>query len=259
MQLNPNNYFSPEADQYYLSNSQFKSFDDCESQALAKLRGDIPASSSEALLFGSYVHAAVEGSLETFKQTNPELFKKDGSLYAAYAHADTVVQTISNDKFIQFILQGRKEVILTAEMFGAPWKVKIDVLSSSRLVDLKTVKSITEKHWDENERRYLSFIEHYKYIQQMAIYSEVERINSGRSKWLEPLIVAISKENVPDKIVIGFDEETIKESLEYVASKTKRIVALKNGAVSPTSCGRCNWCRRHKQLAGVTHYSDLAV
>ena len=158
-------------------------------------------------------------------------------------------------------MQGQKEIIMTANMFGAPWKIKVDVLNlaKGRIVDLKTVKGIHEKYWNKEYGAYESFVEHYKYIRQMAIYAEVERINSGREKWLETLIVAISKESVPDKIVIGFDNDRLRIELDDTASKMERVLAVKKGQISPSSCGRCHYCRGRKQLRGITHYSDLAV
>ena len=42
MKLTHENYYSPEANQAYMSVSQFKAFDRCEAAALAELRGEDP-------------------------------------------------------------------------------------------------------------------------------------------------------------------------------------------------------------------------
>lgn len=261
MILTSQNYHSLEANQHYMSNSQFKEFEECESKAMAKLSGAFIAPSNEHFLLGSYVHAYVEGTLDEFKESTPELFNTKGELYSKYENANTMIATLRDDPFIQFVLQGQKEIIMTANLFGAPWKVKVDILNQERgrIVDLKTVKGIREKYWNKEYGVYQSFIEFYKYIRQMAVYVEIERINSGRENWLEPLIVAVSKESVPDKCVIGFDASRLEIELEEVKTKMERILSVKNGFVEPAKCGTCNYCKRTKQLRTITHYSDLMV
>lgn len=261
MILTSQNYHSNEANRHYMSNSQFKEFEECEAKAMAKLNGAYIAPSNEAFLFGSYVHAYVEGTLDDFKQNTPELFTAKGTLYAKYEQADAMIQTLDADPFIQFVLQGQKEVIMTAELFGAPWKIKVDVYNPERkrIIDLKTVKDIRGKHWDKEYGAYVSFIEFYKYIRQMAIYAEIERIYTKSDIWIEPLIVAVSKEDVPDKEIIGFDPKRLQIELDEVEQKMEHVLAVKKGEISPERCERCNYCKRTKQLRSITHYSDLAV
>ena len=261
MILTSSNYHSREANQYYMSNSQFKDFEECEALAMAKIRGDIITPPNDSCLLGSYVHAWVEGTLDDFKASTPELFKSNGQLYAKYEAAAAMIETIHSDQFIQFILQGEKEVILTDIMFGAPWKVKLDVYNPDRkrIVDLKTVREIRGRHWDAKLGGYVNFIEAFQYARQMAIYAEIERLFTNSDNRLEPLIVAISKEDVPDKEVIGFDQQRLQSELDYIESKMERIISVKNGLLSPDRCEQCIYCRRTKQLRGITHYSDLMV
>lgn len=261
MILTSQNYHSLEADRFYMSNSQFKAFEECEAQAMAKLSGAYIAPFNENFLLGSYVHAYVEGTLDEFKENTPELFNAKGQLFAKYENANAMLDTIRNDEFIQFLLQGQKEIIITANMFGAPWKVRMDIYNPERgrIIDLKTVKGIRDKYWNKEYGYYESFIEHYKYVRQMAVYAEIERIYNGREDWLEPLIIAVSKENVPDKEVIGFDPDRLQIELNEIAEKMPRILAVKKGHESPSRCGQCNYCKRTKKLRGITHYSELAV
>lgn len=261
MILTSQNYHSIEANLYYMSNSQFKSFEECEAKVMAELSGAFIAPSNDNFLLGSYVHAYVEGTLDQFKESTPELFTNKGQLYSKYEVGDAMIQTIKNDEFIRFVLQGDKELIMTAELFGVPWKVKLDVLNQQRgrIVDLKTVKGLRERYWNKEYGAWESFIEHYKYIRQMAIYAEVERVVNGRENWLEPLIVAVSKESVPDKEVIGFDAERLKIELDEVAEKIGHIMEVKRGLVAPRHCGHCAYCKQIKKLRSITHYSDLAV
>jgi hypothetical protein len=263
LKLTNENYFSQEADQQYMSVSQYKSFLKCESAALAKINGKFTEPKSEALLFGSYVHSWLDGTTEQFKIENPDLFSSKGAtkgeLKATYKHADEMIKVLQDDPFIMMALDGEKEVILTGEIFNVPWKIKIDVYNPSmgRFADLKTVKAIREKVWHE-EHGYCSFVEAYGYITQMAIYSEIERQNRGETtSWLESYIVAISKESVPDKAVITIDHERLAYELEEIGGKMERIKALKSGEVEPKRCEKCEYCRRTKKVTSVIHYMEL--
>ena len=86
MILTAENYYSQEANQAYMSVSQYKEFCGsmgkipCEAQALAKLRGEWEMEKTVALMVGSYVDAHFEGTLNLFKAQNPEIFTKQGVL-----------------------------------------------------------------------------------------------------------------------------------------------------------------------------------
>lgn len=259
LELNNSNYYSLEADQAYMSNSQYKDFVDCEARAMAKLTGVWKEPPNEAVLVGSYVHAWAEGTLDEFKASNPDLFTKKGELYAQYKNADKMIDTLANDPFIMFLLQGEKETIVTAPFAGAVWKAKLDVLNEEggRLVDIKTVRDIRGKYWDKDLGCYVSFVEAFGYLRQLALYAELERIQSERSYWLETYIVAVSKEDPPDKEVIGMDTHRMEEELAEIERRMPRILEVKYGGVEPKRCGTCRYCRETKQLSKVVHYMDL--
>ncbi|GIO06253.1 hypothetical protein J31TS6_22810 [Brevibacillus reuszeri] len=259
LELTNSNYYSLEADQEYMSNSQYKDFMDCEARAMAKLTGVWKEPPKESLLLGSYVHAWADGTIDDFKKNNPYLFTKKGELYAQYKNADRMIETLEQDEFIQFVLQGHKEVIMTAEFAGAIWKIKMDSYNPlhERFSDLKTVKAIREKYWDKELREYVSFVEAFGYTRQMAIYAEIERRNSGRKGWLESLIVAVSKEDPPDKAVIAIDSYRIEEELISVERNLPHVLEVKAGEVPAKRCEKCRYCRETKKIQKVTHYLDL--
>ncbi len=109
MILNKYNYFSIEADREYFSVSQFKSFKQCEAKTIAKLNGEWEEGRNEAFLLGSYVHAWSEGTLEEFKTEHPELFKKDGTLYAKYALGDKMIATLEKDNLVKKLEKDKRK------------------------------------------------------------------------------------------------------------------------------------------------------
>ena len=122
------NYFSREMNMAYMGATQFKAFDRCEAAALAELRGEYVPAASTALLIGSYVDAYFSGELPVFQAQHPEIFKRDGSLKAEFVHAQDVIARMEADELYMLLLSGKKQVILTGEIAGVPFKVKIDSL-----------------------------------------------------------------------------------------------------------------------------------
>jgi len=263
VKLTHENYFSAQASKDYMSRGQYKGFAyECEAKEMAKLEGRWAEESSLALEVGSYTHSWNQGTRRDFISNHPNMFKKDGSLKADYLIADKMIATLEKDEFAMYCLQGTKEVIVTAMMFGAEWKVMLDVQNNDRrrIVDLKTTKSITEKVWSEELWKKVSFVEAYAYPLQMAIYCEAERLAMGRDEgdWSEFLIVAVSKEKTPDKAIINMtDHERLVKELAEVEANMPRIIAVKSGEVEPIRCENCDYCRSTKILSKPMHYSEL--
>ena len=254
-------YYSPEANLRYMSNSQYKDFIDCEAMAVAKMVGEWNPPPTIEMLVGSYVHAWNEGTeaLNQFKASTPEMFNKNGSMKAQFLFADQMINTLRNDEFCMAYLKGQKEVIMTAEMFGTEWKIKIDnYLPDGIIVDLKTTKSIWDMMWNPFYNCKVSFIENYAYFTQFAIYLEIERIASGHDYWLTPYIVAVSKETPPDKAVISlYDEERIASELLRIEGNMPHILAVKRGDIKPVRCGKCAYCRATSRVDRVISYREL--
>ena len=137
------NYFSPEMNMAYMGSTQFKAFDRCEAAALAELRGEYVPAASTALLVGGYIDAYFSGELPVFQAQHPEIFKRDGGLKAEYVHAQDVIARMEADELYMLLMSGKKQVILTGEIAGVPFKVKID-----SLLDAGTCRRIVERFPD---------------------------------------------------------------------------------------------------------------
>jgi len=263
LKLTNENYHSLEANQEYMSCSQYKGFVyECEAKEIAKLAGawmDIP---STALEVGQYVHSWSAGKMLAFIEEHPTMFKANHALKAEYVVANTMIECIQADPFTLDYLTGEKEKIVTAEMYGATWKMMPNVVNSSkgRLVDLTTTNSITDRMWNDESRKYVSFVEYQRSALKMAIYLEVQRLseNNPVGKYYEFHIVAVSKQRQPDKAVISLnDPARLSSELLGISSHMPRILELKAGTELPIRCEKCNYCRSTKLLSGVIQYSEL--
>ena len=240
MILTNDNYYSSEANLEYMSVSQFKDFRKCEAMALASLRGEWERPKTTALLVGSYIDAWFEGTLEEFKWTNPEIFTKSGRLRAEFIQAEELIEFISKDPMFMEYMAGEKQIIMSTEMFGTLWKIKIDSYHPGRMiVDGKVMRSM-ERIMGK------SFVEHWSYDLQMAVYSEVVRRVTGLS--LATYLAVVTKQEPPDKDVILIPEWRRIELLEEVERDMPHILAVKSGEIPPIRCGVCEYCRATKML-----------
>lgn len=249
--LNQNNYYSQEANLEYMSVSQFKSFTECEARTLAELKGEYSRPHSNALTVGSYVHAAFESDdiFNQFVEENkPVIINTRGNKYADFIQADRMIETIKNDRFSMFALEGEKEVIYTGELFGADWKIKVDSINHQRKTfsDIKTTQELRKRYWSDKYSKYVSFVESYDYVLQMAIYREIIFKNTG--DYYSPYIIAVTKQDPPDKAVLHFDENRFEFELEYVETYLYRYTQVKKGELSTSGCDKCDYCRATKQL-----------
>jgi len=250
-QLNKNNYHSSEANQYYMSVSQFKSAIECEASVIAELEGKYERTSSLALTVGSYTHSAFESDLvfdEYVEANRGIIFNTRGGKYADFKQADSMIKAIKNDRFAMFALEGDKEVIFTGELFGVLWKIKVDAINHGRktFTDLKTTQSLSKRYWSDKYSKYVSFVEAFDYVLQMAIYREIIYQNTGT--YYAPYIVAVTKETPPDKAILHFDQSRFEFELEYVKEYLPGIIAAKLGKQEPKRCEVCEYCRATKQL-----------
>jgi hypothetical protein len=258
--LTNDNYFSPEAMREYWSVSQFKSFNKCEECGLAELNGDYERPETDALLIGSYVDAYFSGELKEFIDKNgSKMVKKDGrTLLAKFEQANIMIKRVEADPLMREFLKGEKQVIRTGELFGVPWKIKIDVLNEKRIVDVKAVKDF-EDVYDPAYGSKRSWIEYWGYDIQGAIYQKIEQISSGRSEPLPFYLEAVTKEKVgsvpePDIKIVQIPQHILDAALKLVEAKIDRFDLIKQGEVDPIRCGRCSWCKRTKILRAPEIY-----
>ena len=239
MTLTEKNYYTAKANVKYLSVSQYKAFQKCEEAALAELTGKWHRPKTTALLVGSYVDAWFEGTLGNFYQENPEVFKRDGSLKSDFVQAAEIIDRVQRDALFMEYMSGKKQTIFTADLFGAKWKIKIDSLLEDKIVDLKVMRSM-ERIMGK------SFVEHWGYDLQMAIYAEVYKAVTGRD--LETYLAVVTKQTPADMEIIHIPKWRREELLSDVARNIPRILEVKRGERESERCGVCEYCRSTKQL-----------
>lgn len=262
MKLNNTNYYSDEANKSYISVSQYKDFfgtyayKGCENQALAKIKGLYKEEPSTALLVGSYVDSYFEGTLDEFKANHPEILKKDGTLKAEYVKADVMIERCKRDKKFMQYMSGQKQVIMTGEICGALWKIKMDsYLEGKAIVDLKTVDDMYKPVYCGRENGKLSFIQARGYDFQLAVYQKIVEENTGKK--LPCFIAAVDKKDTPAIEIISLSQAELDGAIAGIDIGIKRIQLLKSGEVEPNKCNRCDYCKDTKVITKPISMADL--
>lgn len=274
LKLTAENYYSAEANQEYMSASQFKAFRRCEAAALAELRGEWGRKETTSLLVGSYVDAFFSGELEQFQAEHPELFKKDGSLKADFQNAQAIAERLNRDELARMLLSGKHQTIKTGKIAGVWYKTKSDSLLTARqveaickqfpqvrelvpfggamIVDLKCMRDF-DTIWDEDVQERVSFVNFWGYDIQGAIYQKVD------NRMAPFVIVAVTKEAEPDITAIHIPDDDLAFALAEVEALSPRYAAIKRGEIAPVGCGKCAYCRSTKRLDSIAHYKKINI
>ena len=259
--LTAENYYSPEANYEYMSVSQYKSFvgtygfPGCEAKAMAEIAGTYDPPMNDAMMIGSYVDRYFEGTLNEFREEHPEIFRSDGMLRSQYRMADRLIDRVEQDELFMTYMSGKKQTIMTAEIFGTPWKVKIDsYVPTVAIVDLKVMRSLKDIR-NVDDLGPIDFVRYWGYDIQGAVYQEVVRQNTGLT--LPFFIAGISKENPPDFDVIHVSDVYLREALKGVERNIGHVLDVKYGREEPTRCETCAYCKSTKVLKAPIEISDL--
>ena len=244
MKLTKTNYYSPKADQEYMSYSQFKQFDECPAKAMAILKGEWEIENTDSMMVGSYVDSWLDGELDKSIAENPEIFNsRTGELKAQFKQAEDLCEIIKKDKFLYDQLKGKRQQIITGTIAGVKFKGKIDSLKKDYIVDGKVLKDV-EDIWKDGQK--LPFYKANAYDIQAAIYQTLYQ--QMKQIKLPFRLAVVTKQKTPDKRIFEFSDQTIEDALQEIISKAPIFDAIKKGEEPAWNCCKCDYCLATKQL-----------
>lgn len=238
MELTKENYKS---NHDYLSYSRISKFLKCE--AAAKVNFYEPG--TPAKLIGSYVDAYFSDELNQFKTEHPEIFTKSGELKSDFKNADKIIERIKSDETMMKYLSGEVQKIMTGEIDGVKFKIKMDSYKENEFIsDLKVMKDFS-RVWSDTFNSYTNFVEAYDYDIELALFQEIVFQNTGKK--LPCYLVAITKEDPADVGVFEIPQETLDKALKIIKNNLPRIKQILNNEVEPERCEKCYYCRMTKK------------
>lgn len=265
------NYFDAATAQSHMSASQAKRFMECEARAMAEIRGEYVPEKTTSLLVGSFVDAHFAGALEQFKALNPDIHTRTGDLRADYRRALDIIDYLEADPLLLRMMGGEKQRIVTGEIFGVPFRGKIDsllnaeqvaqiaadypdmaetlLMADGAIVDLKVMRDMDAVFVPGAGR--LSFVQAWHYDLQLAIY---QQLVGGH---LPCFIVCITKESTPDKVLIHIPQYMLTAALDAARDTILAAHDVKQGLREPLACGNCDYCRQHKTIIAAIDADEL--
>lgn len=252
MILTPQNYFSIEANKEFMSVSQFKAFEQCQTSALAEVKGECERETTTALLVGQYIDAYFEGALDKFVAMHPEMFKRDGTLKADFLQADEIIKRVNRDRLWMEYATGQQQIIMTGEINGVAVKIMLDSLHPDKIVDRKIVKDFENIYVPEKGS--VPWFEAWGYDTQGAVYQEIVRQNIG--KRLPFYLTAATKEKTTDIDIVHCNQQMLDFALEHFAENIQLYDAIKKGIIEPERCEKCVFCKETKILTEPTESND---
>lgn len=273
--LTRDNYYSREADMAYMSCSQYQGWLECEAAMVAKLQGRFTAEPSEAFLVGNYVHSYLESEEahdEFLRENFDSIFKtktdkKTGETivtgkYAPFEKADNMLAAFYRSPIIKRYIDapGENEKIMYGEIFGMPWRIRIDkyIPSQNTILDYKTCADLNKVEYNPATGQKESFIETYGYVMRAAVYTEIYK--QFENKDIDPyfLLLCVTKQDIPDIDIFMLNHrERYDFELETLKTKLARIKRVKEGSVKPIRCGKCDYCRSTKVIKRIRPYWEL--
>lgn len=258
--LNRENYYSNEMDWRYMSATYFKKFLECEASAMNELDNPVE-DKSDALIQGNYLHTYFEGkeAHERFiNEYHDNLYTNKGEKYAVTKKTDLMIKALDTDDFFHYVYQGEREVILDGELYGYPWKARIDCLNVKRgyFVDLKTTRDLHKSYgYLSEEHRHKKFTDEYNYALQMGVYKKL--LQQKYRKPFKAFIIAVDKQAIPDKTAIEMPFELMMEQLKVIEDNIDRVADVMRGDIEPKRCEICDYCRLTKKMTGFIDPRDL--
>lgn len=238
----------------YLSYSRISRFLRCEWAAY----NNYHEPTTVAQLAGSYVDAYFSGELDEFKDAHPEIFNsRTGELKSGFQNAADYIQRAESDEEFMKYLTGEKQKIMTGEIGGVKFKIKMDFyVPDERIVDLKLMKDFN-KVWSDNYRAYVNFIQAYDYDIELAIFQEIVYQNTGKK--LPCIIAAITKETPSDLGLFEIPQAKLDKALDFVKQSLPRIKGIIEGKIKPNRCEKCSYCRMTKRVKLISaDYAGLS-
>ena len=245
MRLTEKNYYGQNANQEYMSVSQFKDFLKCPAMAMAKLKGEYVPEKSRALLLGSYVDEMLTGDEDSqvkfITENYDELYKRGGSPYADVSQANETIARIRKQPLMMHYLNGKHQVIMMGEIEGVPFKIKMDSFDPEEYItDLKYMASL------RSPNLFTPMVEYWGYDIQAACYQEIVYQNIGKRL---PFYFDVATKEKPAHLAFGqISQWNIDKAMDTVRANIVRFQKIKAGELEAERCEDygCDYCTETK-------------
>jgi len=233
-----------------MSVSSYKKYKHCEYAGTKPFGEPTPS-----MLIGSYVDAWIEGTLDEFREEHPNIYssrgKTKGMLKSEFKLAEEICRYIENDKVFMQFMSGDKQTVMTGEIEGVPFKIKMDSYSKGVAInDLKVMADVTNRRGE-----FIDFITPWGYDIQMACYQEIVYQNTGER--LPTFICAVEKKKPLNSAIVQIPQYHLDAVLFEVKQRVERYYQIRQGLIIPDRCGKCKTCISEQTETKIMTLEDL--
>jgi len=262
-EITDQNYYGQQASYAYLTNSQRKTFCECQARWLASILGEWTEPQKDVYFHGQYVDVALTESPAAFakwsERHQAKIYGRNGKKYKVFLDLDKAINTVRNEPLLMEYLTGEPQTIIAIEDFhGVPFKCKLDCLNLEKgfITDLKTTADLYMEQWSPVFMERVSYIDLYSYWTQAALYKEAVWVKYERD--LPFYIVAAEKKPKHDddsyvnRQIYHLDDTIYLENEWRNAVTTMlEMQRIKEAAMDPHEvirCEKCSYCISTKVL-----------
>lgn len=235
--------------------AEHRDWTSCEAMAFARhVVGDYRPPETRSRLIGGYVRALLAGgvALEAFVAARAAALRtRAGKPRATAVRAEAMAAVLRSDPLCASRLAGGGAVV-RGVFGGLDWELSVDSLDvgSGFFADVVSSRALDHWAWSPAHRARVPFWELHGYWTRLALTSHLLRQRTGME--LEPLLVVVSDEPVPGKLVLSFaNPARLACELAAVRALSPRVATVKAGKLPPAYCGVCDYCKQRRPLERV--------
>ena len=197
---------------------------------------------TRAMLTGSFVDSYFEGTLDAFMKEHPEVFTRRQELRSEFRKANEIISRLQEDETFMRFMSGEKQRIMTFELFGFPWKMKMDsYIPGICITDLKVVQRFRTLNTRSS-------------VLQGAVYQKGVQLVT--SEHLPFYLAVATKERMIDLDIFQITQPVLDIALREIEQNIEHYARVKYGQEEPVYCGKCDYCKSVK-AARIRNYSEL--
>jgi hypothetical protein len=263
------NYYSPECRKAFSTNSDRKTFSQCQFRWMSELQGDWIQEDKAVFLHGKYVDCALTESPTQFakfcdRHVN-DIYGRGGKKLKVFLDLDEAINVVKSEPLFMFYMKGEGQHVLAFEDFHGCGgvKMRLDNVNHTDIPDyhdtpgffsdLKAMKAVHGREWVEREGKNIKvhWADVYDYFTQISVYQEGLRLKYGK---LYPAFIPAMEKVEPfnrEVFWVSQDQDALFARTERAIEQFGQMNEIKQSGKTADElkkCGVCKCCIKSKVL-----------
>lgn len=217
-------------------------------------------------LIKEYVLTSLKGGreLDDFKNTYKEILfatKKPNQLLKDYQIADTMSEILKADPYLMEAYSGENDVVVKSEIRNVIIESRLDSInvSKSTIVTLAVMTGLYNLKYNSTFNQEIPQLadDILTGNLDMLAWTNSYLAKKTFNKDFFNFIMAVSKENTPDKELVFISDDLLNQGKEKLLETLDYYLQVKEDGLVPQGCGKCDYCRANKMIEHSVTVEDL--